>query len=82
MEQQALIEQLVSFVTKLDEQQLIRVLRFAEAEAQSNPSQYNVDTDPILTGELRFDGDPNLASDSKKILRSEFGNRKPHTDLP
>jgi hypothetical protein len=50
-------EQLLSQLDKLSEEQITAVLRYvATLQSDSLPPDYDLEKDPVLTGELRFSG--------------------------
>lgn len=70
--EQELIQQLITLVEKMDEKWIVRVIQYAEEVAELE-HQYDATGDPILNGELSFEGDSDLSARTSGILRSEFG---------
>jgi hypothetical protein len=67
-------QQLMSQLDDLSDEQIAAILRYMETlQSDSLPPDYDPDKDPVLTGELRFSGPPDLSVRAKDILRAGLG---------
>ncbi len=65
-------EEAIAEIEKLSDAQVAKVLQFIRTVSQERPP-YSEENDPMLNGELFFDGPSDLGERSEEILSQEFG---------
>lgn len=65
-------EEVIARIKQLSDEQVARVLAFIETVGYGTEG-YSEENDPMLNGELFFDGPPDLGERSEEILEQEFG---------
>ena len=67
-------ERLLAEVATMTDEQIEALIRYIESISPHDlPPEYDPAKDPLMTGELFFDGPPDLAERTEEILQAGFG---------